>query len=98
MHTPSELMPLLTAAALAAVMTSMRPAAAQDTPQFGDSVRQMIRAQIYDPQAAAHPPQQPPLGIDGIRGEAVLSAYRQQPLAKSEPLSRAARIDVDPQH
>lgn len=98
MNTPSELMPLLAAAAVAAALASLRPAFAEEAPRFGDSVRQMVRAQTYDPQAAAHPSQDPPLGIDGTRAESVLSVYRQQPLTKSDPLSRAAKLDVDPQH
>lgn len=48
----------------------------ENDPAFGSSVRQMIGAQIFDPQAAANPPEQPPAGIDGIRAESVMKTYR----------------------
>lgn len=48
----------------------------ENDPAFGSSVRQMIHAQIHDPQAAENPSDQAPAGIDGIRAEGVMKTYR----------------------
>lgn len=69
-----------------------------DDDHFGDAVRNMVRQQIYDPQAAAHPAQDPPLSSDGARAEAALSSYRQGPSSKAQPLGEAAAIGVSSQH
>jgi hypothetical protein len=44
---------------------------------FGRSVDQMIEAQIYDPKAARKPPAEPPMGLDGVQGEAILKTHRE---------------------
>lgn len=43
---------------------------------FGDSVRQMIRAQAYDPSTLDNPSETPVEGTDGRRAESVLETYR----------------------
>ena len=36
---------------------------------YGNSVRNMIEAQIYDPDAAKYPPSEPPTTLDGSYAE-----------------------------
>lgn len=43
---------------------------------FGNSVRNMVNAQIYNPNAAKNPPAEPPLALDGEKADKVLEAYR----------------------
>lgn len=45
--------------------------------QFGSSVRQMIRAQLYDPAAAEHPSPDPVTGLDGQQAQQALAKHRQ---------------------
>ena len=42
---------------------------------YGDSVRSMVHNQIANPQAAANPDREPVLGLDGSKGENVLSEH-----------------------
>ncbi|QBQ55878.1 hypothetical protein [Nitrosococcus wardiae] len=44
---------------------------------FGNSVRNMIQAQIYDPEAARNPPVDPPAALDGAKAGEALKEYRQ---------------------
>lgn len=43
---------------------------------FGNSVRNMIQAQTYNPEAARNPPSEPPTVLDGPKGGKVLDEYR----------------------
>lgn len=43
---------------------------------YGKSVRQMIDAQLADPQAARSPSAQLPGGLDGGKGDNAIEAYR----------------------
>lgn len=43
---------------------------------YGNSVRNMIKAQIADPEAARRPSTGLPGGLDGGKGEKVIDAYR----------------------
>jgi type IV pilus biogenesis protein CpaD/CtpE len=60
---------------------------------FGNSVRHMINAQIYDPKAAENPPTQPPTELDGTKGEKVLSTYRED-VYKPEKAEQPLRIQI----
>jgi type IV pilus biogenesis protein CpaD/CtpE len=50
---------------------------------FGDSVREMINAQTYDPSTLSAPSTEPVEGSDGRRSENVLEVYRTD-IAKPE--------------
>lgn len=52
---------------------------------YGNSVRQMIDAQIYDPAAVHNPPTQVP-GFDAPKGHNVLEEYRKDVAKPSEAL------------
>lgn len=43
---------------------------------YGNSVRHMLNAQIYNPEAAEHPIIDPPRPLDGEKAEAVIRSYR----------------------
>lgn len=43
---------------------------------YGDAVRSNVRAQLYDPAAAANPSPDPVEGTDGQRMEAVMETHR----------------------
>lgn len=57
------------------------PSLVEDT--YGDAVRHMVDAQIYDRAAAANPGDGP-VSLDGKKGEAVLKNHRGDVPAKSE--------------
>lgn len=61
---------------------------------FGHSVRQMVKGQIYDPKAASKPPAEPPMGMDGVQGEAVLKTHREH-VGDPNSVSDDLRIGVD---
>lgn len=44
---------------------------------FGNSVRQMVQAQIYDPQIAHQPPILGPNLLDGVAGSESVTGYRE---------------------
>lgn len=54
---------------------------------FGNSVRNMIKSQIYDPMAAQNPPKEPPLTLDGNKSEQILETYRSD-VAKPEEITK----------
>jgi hypothetical protein len=84
---------IVSAAALAAGVAGCATAPTASEQDFGNAVRHMVQQQIYDPQAAAQPAADPPLAMDGARGEAALEAYRKQP---QKPVSQEeVRIGVD---
>lgn len=62
-------------AALALASCASDPKQEND-PNFGSSVRNMVQQQIYNPEAAANPPEQAPAGMDGERTTATMKAYR----------------------
>lgn len=43
---------------------------------FGNSVRHMLNAQIYDPKTITAPSMEPPLGLNNAKAKNVLEAYR----------------------
>ncbi len=60
---------------------------------FGTSVRQMVDAQIYDPEAAKNPRKDPPMGLDGVQAEAVLDVYREH-VGDPEEVTETLRIEI----
>ena len=60
---------------------------------FGNSVREMIRAQTYDPSTLDRPSQVPVTGIDGEHAGFVLDTYRTS-LGKPEAVSQQIQINV----
>jgi type IV pilus biogenesis protein CpaD/CtpE len=60
---------------------------------FGNSVRHMVKSQIYNPEAAQNPPALPPTAFDGEKGENVLESYRGD-VAKPKEVKRPITIDV----
>ena len=44
--------------------------------EFGSAYRNMVAEQIHDPRAAANPPTDPPLVLDGQRASDVIEKYR----------------------
>ncbi len=49
---------------------------------YGNSVRSMVEAQIYDPEAAANPSAALPGGVDGAKGDKAIEVYRDPKPAK----------------
>jgi hypothetical protein len=66
--------------ATAIAIVTLWIAGCADTPladaDYGNSVRQMIQAQTFDPAAASNPPALGPDITDGARLEAALEIYR----------------------
>lgn len=60
---------------------------------FGSSVRQMIRAQIYDPVAAERPSPDPVTGLDGQQAGAILEQHRGA-ISKPQEVARPIEINV----
>lgn len=60
---------------------------------FGKSVRNMVSAQIYDPEAARDPPSDPPLEMDGQKSENVLRTYRSD-VSKPQEVRRPIDIGI----
>lgn len=60
---------------------------------FGNSVRNMVKAQTYNPEASRHPPVDPPEGLDGTRGNRALETYRSD-VAKPEVVDQPIRINI----
>lgn len=54
---------------------------------YGNSVHNMIKAQIADPEAARHPSTGLPGGLDGGKGEKAIEAYRNPPQTGGQPSS-----------
>lgn len=81
------------AALLAAGCATTDTDAVRVEDDFGSSVRQMVNAQVYDPQAAKTSGTEPPLGLDGVQGEAVLDTYRAH-IGNPKEVSKQIRIDV----
>jgi hypothetical protein len=62
---------------------------------FGRSVDQMIEAQIYDPKAARKPPTEPPMGLDGVQGEAILKTHREH-VGDPKKIDEDVQLDITP--
>ena len=77
--------------AICAAAAGCAQAPAQDA-HFGDSVRQMIRNQSYNPQAG-DTVYQTSTGLDGHKGESVLEVYRKD-VAKPEEVPSLININV----
>ncbi|MGQ0592863.1 MAG: hypothetical protein ACT4QB_09490 [Gammaproteobacteria bacterium] len=60
---------------------------------FGKSVRNMVKAQTYNPEASRHPPVDPPERLDGTRGNRALEIYRGD-IAKPEVVDQPIRINI----
>src|SRR5690242_6724233 len=61
---------------------------------FGKSQAQMITAQTYDPQAAAHPPALAPAIADGQLMQNVLDVHRKDVPQGSKQVSQEQKFDV----
>lgn len=86
-----------TALALAAAAFALGGCAVEPTQterNFGDSVRQTIRAQVYDPGTLSSPSQATIENSDGQRADNVLDAYRTD-VSKPESTSNEVVISVD---
>ncbi|MEJ2114959.1 MAG: hypothetical protein P8X88_02680 [Gammaproteobacteria bacterium] len=60
---------------------------------YGNSVRNMVEAQIYDPDAANYPPSEPPTTLDGNYAVEVLEAYRDD-VSRPEEVRRPIKIEI----
>jgi type IV pilus biogenesis protein CpaD/CtpE len=60
---------------------------------FGNSVREMIRAQTYDPSTLDQPSRVPVTGIDGEHAGYVLDTYRTD-LGKPATITQQIQINV----
>lgn len=69
---------------LVALMTGCGQGPTLSERNYGVSVRQMIRAQIYDPEAAANPSPDPVNVRDGKLGSRIIEAYRGDVAAPQE--------------
>lgn len=84
---------LLTMLLSGCASTANEPTRVQE--DFGQSVRQMTNAQIYDPAAARKPLNEPPMGLDGVQGEAVLKTYRED-VGNPDAVRDDLKIGVSP--
>lgn len=79
-----------------AVLATM--AGCADTPradaEFGSSVRSMVDAQTYDPEAARNPPEAAPASGDGQRLQNVVGGYRKDVARGVEDVRRDIVINV----
>ena len=79
---------------LVALMTGCGPTLSERN--HGVSVRQMVRAQIYDPEAAANPSLYPANVLDGKLGRPIIEAYRAD-VAAPEQVKQDITINVGAQ-
>ena len=79
---------------LVALMTGCGPTLSERN--HGVSVRQMVRAQIYDPEAAANPSPDPVNVRDGKLGHQIIEAYRAD-VAAPEKVQQDITINVGAQ-
>jgi len=61
---------------------------------FGDSVRSLVDAQTFDPNAAMNPPEAAPENGDGQRLENVVGGYRKDVARGVEDVRREIVINV----
>ena len=67
---------------------------------FGNSVRQMVAAQIYDPVVASDPVEEPPELLDGTGASESVTGYRQsarRSSARNQSSTDGASIGLDQQ-
>ena len=62
---------------------------------YGNSVRQMVQAQIYDPNAANFPSRQGPMSSDGDKAVRTLESYRND-IPKPESIGDEFEFEIDP--
>ncbi len=79
---------------LVALMTGCGPTLSERN--YGVSVRQMVRAQIYDPEAAANPSPDPVNVRDGKLGRQIIETYRAD-VAAPEHVKHDITINVGAQ-
>lgn len=60
---------------------------------FGNSYRNMVESQIYNPDAARNPPSDPPMALDGKKGELLLKTYRTD-TGKPKAIERDIQIKI----
>jgi hypothetical protein len=82
---------ILGTAALAVSLGACAPSLTEQ--HFGDSVRQMVRAQAYDPSTLDAPSEEAIDSTDGPLLEGVLEAYRGD-VARREPVGNDIVINV----
>ncbi|MGH8658589.1 MAG: hypothetical protein ACREV4_08995 [Gammaproteobacteria bacterium] len=82
----------LVAICLGGCTASTDPIQVED--DYGNSVRQMIDAQIYDPAAVHNPPTQAP-GFDAPKGHNVLDEYRKD-VARPKEVDQPLDIRIAP--
>lgn len=61
---------------------------------FGNSVRQMVAAQISDPDTAANPSPDAPYLLDGVSAEESVNGYRRDAIRK-DSAQREIRLSID---
>ncbi len=89
----SAVLALALVATLLGACAALEPEPTLLESHFGDSVRQMIEAQTYDPSTLSSPSTQPVEGGDGQRIQNVLEAYRTD-VAKPESVDDDIVINV----
>jgi hypothetical protein len=60
---------------------------------FGKSVRNMVKAQTYNPEASRNPPVDPPKRLDGTKGNRALETYRGD-VARPAEVEQPIRINI----
>lgn len=63
----------------------------ENDPEFGDTVRHMVRQQTFNTAVADNPPADPPQGLDGARAGATFKAYRED---VKKPSSGAQPVEI----
>jgi type IV pilus biogenesis protein CpaD/CtpE len=71
------------------VVSSLLLIAGCETPtrldnDYGNAYRNMVAQQIHDPHAAANPPSEPPMTLDGQRASGVIDKYRRESQKKQD--------------
>jgi hypothetical protein len=82
----------------AVAIATVAIAGCADTPQadadYGNSVQQMVQAQIFDPVAASNPGELPPAVTDGARLENALEVYREDVAKGNTEVKRPIIFEV----
>lgn len=79
----------LTGAAMVLALSACSTDPVRVEADYGNSVRNMIEAQMANPEAARNPSSGLPGGLDGGKGEKVIEAYRTPPQSGGKPASGA---------
>ncbi len=64
------------------------------SPDFGQSVDYMVGQQVYDPGAAAVPPEESIKPVDGGAVERVITGYRESALTEGDTIQNEIQINV----